>query len=72
MQLPKEFLDRINLKVSRHKHPEKLDWIKIRGKWIAQDGNQRLVLIHDDQFGYVIAENKSFGGAVEVEAELEG
>ena len=66
MQLPREFLDKINLKVSRHKHPEKLDWIKIRGKWIAQDGNQRLVLIHDDQFGYVIAENKEATYAVEV------
>jgi hypothetical protein len=72
MQLPREFLDKINLKLSRHKHPDKLDWIKIRGKWEAQEGDQRFVLIHDDHFGYVIAENKSFGGAVEVEAELEG
>lgn len=69
MQLPKEFLDRINLQVSRHKHPEKLDWIKRSGKWEALEGDKRFVLIHDDHFGYVIAENKNFGRAVEVVVE---
>ncbi len=59
MQLPREFLDKINLKLSRHKHPDKLDWIKRRGKWEALEGDQRFVLIHDDHFGYVIAENKA-------------
>ncbi len=65
MQLPKEFLDKINLQVSRHKHPEKLDWIKRHGKWEAIEGDQKFVLIHDDHFGYVVAENKAAAYAVE-------
>ena len=69
MQFPREFLDKINLKVSRHKHPEKLDWIKIRGKWTAIEGDQRFVLIYDDHFGHVIAENKGWGGTVGAKAE---
>lgn len=69
MQLPKEFLDKINLQVSRHKHPEKLDWIKIRGKWTAQEGDQMFILLYDDHFGYVVAENRSFGGTVDAKVE---
>jgi len=58
MQLPREFLDKINLDVSRHKHPERLDWIKRNGMFEAMCGDKHFVLIHDDSFGYVVAEMK--------------
>jgi hypothetical protein len=58
MKLPSDVISRINLKVSRHKQPEKLDWIKINGKWQAVEDGRTFVLIHDSDFGNVVAETK--------------
>ena len=59
MKLPAEILDNINHTVSRHDHPEDLDWSLVDGQWIASEGDRRFVIIHDTQFGYVVAEKRS-------------
>ena len=48
----------LNLSVSLHKHPEALDWQNIAGKWIATEEGRGFVILHDTQFGFVIAETK--------------
>ncbi len=59
MKLPAEILENINLSVSRHSHPEDLDWSFVSGSWIASEGDRCFVVLHDTQFGYVVAEKKS-------------
>lgn len=59
MQLAPDVLDRINLKVSRHKHPESLNWRKVNGKWQAQDGDRTFALIYAEGFGLVVSEIKT-------------
>ena len=59
MQLAPAILDKINLKVSRHKHPERLNWQKVNGKWQAQDGDRTFTLILAEGFGLVVSEIKS-------------
>jgi hypothetical protein len=49
----------LNLSVSRHKHPEALDWRNIGGKWVATEEGRGFVILHDTQFGFVIAETKA-------------
>ena len=67
MSLPDEVLRRINLKVSRHKHPEKLNWLKRNGRWEAFDEGRTYVLIHDSTFGTVVAERKTLGSEADCE-----
>jgi hypothetical protein len=59
MQLPSEILDNLNLSVSRHKHPESLDWIQVGESWTAREGDQVFTVVHSERFGYVIAETKA-------------
>ena len=59
MQLAPAILDKINLEVSRHKHPERLNWQKVNGKWQAQDGDRTFTLILAEGFGLVVSEIKS-------------
>jgi len=59
MQLPSDILDNLNLSVSRHKHPEALDWTEVGGAWTAREGDRIFTLVHSEIFGYVIAETKS-------------
>ena len=59
MQLPSDILDNLNLSVSRHKHPEALDWTEVGGAWTAREGDRTFTLVHSERFGYVIAETKS-------------
>ncbi len=42
MELPKNVLDKINLDlaVRRHKNPDKLSWMKRKGKWEDQGCRQ--------------------------------
>ena len=49
----------LNRSVSRHDHPEDLDWSLVDGQWIASEGDRRFVVLSDSHFGYVIAEHKS-------------
>lgn len=70
MRLPKEILKKINLKVSRHKEPSKLDWVKRNEKWEALENGRTFVLIHDDKFGYVIAETKT--ACAKTDSEVDG
>jgi hypothetical protein len=57
--LPENIMAGLNLSVSRHKHPEALDWQNIAGKWIAKtEGGRGFVILHDTQFGFVIAQTK--------------
>lgn len=58
MKLPDNILRDINLEVSRHNHPEDLDWSFIAGSWVASEGERCFVILHDTAFGYVIAEKK--------------
>lgn len=58
MLLPENIMAGLNLSVSRHKHPEALDWQNIAGKWIATEEGRGFVILHDTQFGFVIAETK--------------
>jgi hypothetical protein len=59
MDLPQKILKDLNLRVSKHKHPEALDWQQKNGKWTALDDHHKYVVIHDKNFGYVIAETKT-------------
>lgn len=59
MQLPSDILDNLNHSVSRHKNPEALDWIQVRGSWVARDGDRTFTVMHSERFGYVIAETKA-------------
>jgi len=69
MQLPSEILDDLNLSVSRHKHPEDLDWILVGGSWTAREGDRVFTVVHSEEFGYVIAEMKAttYGAGVGIE-----
>jgi len=58
MKLPKDILNKINRLVSKHKNPEKLDWLKRNDKWEAIEDGHTYVLLYDDNFGYVVAETK--------------
>jgi len=59
MQLAPAILENINLKVSRHKHPERLNWQKVKGKWQAQEGDKTFALIYAEGFGLVVSEIKT-------------
>jgi hypothetical protein len=59
LKLPAEILAGLNLSVSRHGHPEDLDWALVAGQWIALDNDRCFVILNDTQFGYVVAEKKS-------------
>lgn len=69
MRLPSEILDKINYTVSRHNRPEDLDWALVAGQWIAQDNDRCFVLLHDTQFGYVVAEKKHVAYYLGADAE---
>jgi len=64
MQLPEDVLSNLNLSVSRHKNPTSLDWQLINGRWTVREGNRRFQIIHDEKFGYVVAETKAIGYSV--------
>ena len=66
MQLAPAILDKINLKVSRHKHPERLNWRKVNGKWEAQEGERTFFLIQAEGFGLVVSEIKTASYSVGV------
>jgi len=66
MQLAPAILEKINLKVSRHKHPERLNWQKVNGKWQAQEGDRTFSLIQAEGFGLVVSEIKTASYSVEV------
>jgi hypothetical protein len=66
MQLAPAILDKINLKVSRHKHPERLDWHKVNGKWQAKEGDKTFSLIQAEGFGLVVSEIKTASYSVGV------
>ncbi len=66
MQLAPAILDKINLEVSRHKHPERLDWHKVNGKWQAKEGDRTFALIHAEGFGLVVSEIKTADYKIEV------
>ena len=59
MNLPDNIMAGLNLSVSRHKHPEALDWQYIGGKWVATEDDRNFIVLHDTHFGFVIAETKS-------------
>ena len=59
MKLPDYIMAGLNLSVSRHKHPEALDWQNIGGKWTSVEDDRGFVVLHDTQFGFVIAETKA-------------
>ena len=59
MKLPDNILAGLNLSVSRHKHPEALDWQNIGGKWTSAEDDRNFIILHDTQFGFVIAETKA-------------
>jgi len=59
MQLAPAILEQINLEVSRHKHPERLNWQKVNGKWQAQEGDRTFTLIRAEGFGLVVSEIKT-------------
>jgi len=69
MQLPSEILDNLNLSVSRHRHPENLDWTQAGECWTARDGDRIVTVVHSEKFGYVIAETKAttYGAGVGIE-----
>jgi hypothetical protein len=69
MKLPDEIMNGLNLAVSRHKHPDTLDWQLIRGVWTAIEGDRCFTILSDSQFGYVIAQTKSV--AYSIGADLE-
>jgi hypothetical protein len=59
LKLPDNILAELNLSLSRHQHPEDLDWQLERGKWTATAGSRKFVILHDEKLGYVIAEMKN-------------
>jgi hypothetical protein len=59
LKLPNDITAGLNRSVSRHDHPEDLDWSLVAGQWIALDNDRCFVILHDTQFGYVVAEKKS-------------
>ena len=59
MKLPDDIINGLNLSVSRHQHPEALDWQLVREVWTAVEGDRCFTILSDSQFGYVIAEKKS-------------
>lgn len=69
MQLPDEILAQINLDVSRHKHPDVLDWTQTGEAWTAREGDRVFRIVHSVKFGYVIAETKAtvYGTGASVE-----
>jgi len=66
MKLAPAVLSRINIKVSRHKHPERLNWRKVNGKWEAQEGGRTFSLIQAEGFGLVVSEIKEASYSVGV------
>jgi hypothetical protein len=65
MQLPEDILSNLNRQLSRHPHPDALDWQRRNGKWTAWDGDRSFTLIHDEKLGYVVAEVKSVSCGVQ-------
>ena len=60
MQLPNHIIAGLNLELSRHKEPSKLDWQHVYGVWRATEGDKTFEVVHSVEFGFVIAEKKNF------------
>jgi hypothetical protein len=59
LDLPNEILSHLNLSLSRHQHPEKLDWSIVRDSWTAKDGDRTFVVVDGGKIGYVVAEQRN-------------
>lgn len=60
MNLPDDILTKLNRSLSRHQHPEELDWQLVNGRWAATDRDGRaFVIVHDESLGYIVAERHS-------------
>ncbi|MHB8120469.1 MAG: hypothetical protein ACYDHX_17420 [Methanothrix sp.] len=67
MNLPTDILTGLNRALSRHQHPEELDWRLVNDKWTAAEGDLRFAVIHDKKLGYVIAQSKTVSNDVGAE-----
>jgi hypothetical protein len=59
MKLPDEILSNLNRSLSRHQHPENLDWQMVRGSWTAMEEGRTFVVVDGGKIGYVIAEQRN-------------